>query len=366
VRRGIAAGVAAALVFAAALVGGFGVLLQSALQAHGQLDRYAAAVAVVSGPQTVSQTVTRGGSQDTDSRPVLERDRVPVAESDRLRAVPGVRSVVADFSIPVVTRMRGELTGHGWDSAVLLPATLASGRVPTGADEVVLDAASAAELGGTGSTDGTGVKVGGTVVLQAGGGQPRPYLVSGLLSGDADAVYFSQAQAAALSGHPGSADALVVLGAPGTSTQALRAVAPGLVVATGAARGDVEDPAVAASRVDVIATSAPIGGVALLVVLLVVTGLLEMSVRDRTRELAVLRAVGATPRQVRRRIVRETIAIATPAAIVLRRPGCAAGSGRSRSRRSSTVSSGVTSSSERATSICPVASMFRWTAWSVR
>ena len=312
-RRGIAAGVAAALVFAAALVGGFSVLLQSALQAHGRLDRYAAAVAVVSGPQTVSQTVTRGDSQDTDSGPVLERDRVPVAESARLRAVPGVRSVVADFSIPVVTGTGNELTGHGWDSAALLPAALTSGRAPAGTDDVVLDAASAAGLGRTGKTD---VKVGGTVVLQAGGGQPRPYLVSGLLSGDADAVYFSQAQAAALSGHPGSADALVVLGAPGTSTRALQAVAPGLVVATGTARGDVEEPAVAASRVDVIATSASIGGVALLVVLLVVTGLLEMSVRDRTRELAVLRAVGATPRQVRRRIVRETLAIAAPAAVV--------------------------------------------------
>ena len=313
-RRGIAAGVAAALVFAAALVGGFGVLLQSALEAHGQLERYAAAVAVVSGPQTVYLTVTSDGSQDTDSSPVLERDRVPVAEAARLRAVPGVRSVVADFSIPVITKTGSELTGHGWDSAALVPTTMASGRPPTGADEVVLDAASAAELGGTGGTSGTGVKVGDTVVLQSGAGAPRPYLVSGLRSGGGDAVYFSQAQAAALSGHPGSADALVVLGAPGTSTQALRAVAPGLVVATGAARGDVENPAVAASRVDVIATSASIGGVALLVVLLVVTGLLEMSVRDRTRELAVLRAVGATPRQVRRRIVRETLVIAAPAA----------------------------------------------------
>ena len=315
-RRGIAAGVAAALVFAAALVGGFGVLLQSALEAHGQLDRYAAAVAVVSGPQTVYLTVTSDGSQGTDSQPVLERDRVPVAEADELRTVPGVRSVVADFSIPVVTKTGSELTGHGWDSAALVPTTMASGQPPTSADEVVLDAASAAELGGTSGTGAAGVKVGDTVVLQAGGGEPRPYLVSGLQSGDGDAVYFSQAQAAALSGHPGSADALVVLGAPGTSTQALRAVAPGLVVATGAARGDVENPAVAASRVDVIATSASIGGVALLVVLLVVTGLLEMSVRDRTRELAVLRAVGATPRQVRRRIVRETLVIAAPAAAV--------------------------------------------------
>lgn len=51
----------------------------------------------------------------------------------------------------------------------------------------------------------------------------------------------------------------------------------------------------AAARLDLIGVCASIGGVALLVVLLIVTGLLDMSVRDRTRELAVLRAIGATP-----------------------------------------------------------------------
>lgn len=309
-RRGIATGVAAALLCVAALTGGIGVLLESALRAHGQVDRYAAAVAVVAGPQRVVKTIKSGKSERSQIRPLVERVRVPVATADRLRAVPGVRSVVADVSVPVVTVDGAVLAGRGWESAALGPTELRSGRPPATAREVVLDV-------------GGGAVVGDTVRLQAGGRAPEPYRVSGLVAGRAASgrdgsgiVWFSQPAAEALGGHPGRADALVVLGDSGTSPRALRAAAPGLVVATGADRGDVENPAVAAARLDLIAMCASIGGVALLVVLLVVTGLLEMSVRDRNRELAVMRAIGATPRQVRRLIVRETLRVAVPASLL--------------------------------------------------
>ena len=96
----------------------------------------------------------------------------------------------------------------------------------------------------------------------------------------------------------------------------MRHAAPGLDVATGAARGDVEHPAIQAGRADTLAAAGSLGGVGLLVALLVVSGLLELSVRERTRELAVMRAVGATPRQVRRVIVREMTRIAVPSALV--------------------------------------------------
>ncbi|MBB4945165.1 putative ABC transport system permease protein [Kitasatospora gansuensis] len=302
-RRGIAAGVAAALMFAAMLVGSFGVLLESGLRAHGQLDRYAGAVAVVARSQSVSHTTGSGESKQTETRPLTERARIPDAEAEaaRLRAVPGVTGVVKDVSVPVVDDRGRQLTGHGWESAALTGAPLGSGRAPVGDRQVVLPA-----------TDGA--TVGATVQLQTDGG-PQPFTVSGLVNGGGD-VYFSQSYAAALSGHPGSADALVVLGGPGTSVAALQQAAPDRVVATGAARGDVEHPAVPAARADLIGICGSIGGVALMVTLLVVTSLLEMSVRDRVRELAVMRAVGATPRQVRRLIVRGTLKVAVPAAAV--------------------------------------------------
>ncbi|WP_329813464.1 ABC transporter permease [Streptomyces sp. JV185] len=301
-RRGIAVGVAAALLCAAALTGAFGVLLESALRAHGSADRYEHAVAVVAASQRVE--VVKDGQ--TDARPLVERARVPVSVADRVRTVPGVTKVVADVSLPVVTADGAVRTGRGWDATALTAVELRDGRAPRAEHEVAVDS-------------GSGRAVGDTIRLQAGGRAPEPYRVSGLVAGRSAAghdVWFSQRTAQALSGRPERADALVVLGTKGTSAQSLQAAAPGLVVATGAGRGDVENPEVAAARLDLIGVCASIGGVALLVVLLIVTGLLDTSVRDRTRELAVLRAIGATPRQVRRVIVRETLKVAVPASLL--------------------------------------------------
>ncbi|MFG2112089.1 FtsX-like permease family protein [Streptomyces sp. NPDC048718] len=304
-RRGIAAGVAAALLCAAALTGAFGVLLESALRAHGATDRYGSAVAVVAASQRV-EAARSGNPDQSDPRPLVERARVPAAVADRVRAVPGVTKVVADVSLPVVTADGVVRTGRGWDATALTSVELRAGRAPSAEHEVAVDSAG-------------GRAVGDTLRLQVGGGAPEPYRVSGLVAGGSAAgrdVWFGQRTAQALAGRPGRADALVVLGTKETSARSLEAAAPGLVVATGADRGDVEHPEVAAARLDLIGVCASIGGVALLVVLLIVTGLLDMSVRDRTRELAVLRAIGATPRQVRRVIVRETLKVAVPASLL--------------------------------------------------
>ncbi|MGW1105518.1 FtsX-like permease family protein [Streptomyces sp. NPDC002540] len=301
-RRGIAAGVAVALLCAAALTGAFGVLLESALRAHGSADRYEHAVAVVA----ASQRVEVVKDDQTDVRPLVERARVPVSVADRVRTAPGVTEVVADVSLPVVTADGAVRTGRGWDATALTGVELRAGRAPQAEHEVAVDS-------------GSGRAVGDTVRLQVGGKAPEPYRVSGLVadgSGAGRDVWFGQHTAQVLSGRPERADALVVLGTKETSAQTLRAAAPGLVVATGAGRGDVENPEVAAARLDLIGVCASIGGVALLVVLLIVTGLLDTSVRDRTRELAVLRAIGATPRQVRRVIVRETLKVAVPASLL--------------------------------------------------
>jgi len=314
VRKGIAFGVAAALAVAAMVLGAFGVLIESGVRAHGAADRYASAAAVVHGSQSVTYVRGSGDNKNSDSRPLVEPNRVPVALAGALKAVPGVADVVADFSVPVVGVPSGgpvvTLAGHGWDSAKLVATRLVSGQAPGAAGDVVLDAGTAARLGD--------VRVGSDVRLQI-DGAPQEFRVSGFGSGGpAGAVYFTQQQAETLSGHPDRADALVVLPVSGghVSASALRHAAPGLAVATGAARGDVENPAIQAGRTDNLAAYGSLGGAGLLVALLVVSGLLELSVRDRTRELAVMRAVGATPRQVRRIIVREMLRIAVPSALV--------------------------------------------------
>ncbi|WP_083983457.1 FtsX-like permease family protein [Actinomadura hibisca] len=315
--RGIFAGLFAALLFAAVLVGSCGVLLESALRAHAPVERYGAAAAVVTGPQRVETRVKQLGSPPAkQSRPVAEPARVPVAMVERLRAVPGVRAVVADVSFPVLTGAGATVSGHGWDSAALRPYKLSAGRAPQAPDEVVLSAA-------------TGAKVGGTVPLQI-TGKPQPYRVTGLVGAGPAAAFFAPGTAATLSGHPAHADALAVLTDRGVSPRVLQEAVrgtPGLHVATGAARGDAEDPAVAAARPDMIELSAVLGGVAIMTALIVIGGLGALSVRERARELALLRAVGATPGQVRGQMVRQALGAAVPAGVLGGVSSLAAGAG---------------------------------------
>ncbi|WP_141576412.1 ABC transporter permease [Actinomadura sp. WMMA1423] len=236
---------------------------------------------------------------EEQSRPLTDRAPVPIAAAERLRAVPGVRDVVADVAFPALLPSGAPVTGHGWESAALRPYRLSAGRAPQAPDEVVLSRA-------------PGIAPGAVVRIQA-DGPPRAYRVSGLVAEGPPAAFFTTATAAALDGRPGLADALAVLGDP--DEDALRAAVPGLAVSAGAARGDAEDPAVAAARPDVVELSASFGGVAAMTALVVVGGLVVLSVRERAREFALLRAVGATPGQVRGRLLRETLRVGAPAAL---------------------------------------------------
>ncbi|HEU5265610.1 MAG TPA: FtsX-like permease family protein, partial [Jatrophihabitans sp.] len=78
---------------------------------------------------------------------------------------------------------------------------------------------------------------------------------------------------------------------------------------TGADRGSVESD-VDSGREFVIAVSSVFGGCALLIAILVIAGTVGLSVKQRDRDIALLRAIAATPRQVRRLVVRETTALA--------------------------------------------------------
>jgi putative ABC transport system permease protein len=303
--KGALAGVFVALLFAAALVGSCGVLLESALRAHAPVSRYDKATAVVTGSQSVSVVMKSTGSDpETQSRPLVERARVSTALADRLRSVPGVKAVVADVSFPVVTKAGVTVTGHGWDAAALGSSRLTAGRAPQGPGEVVLDAATAAR---------TNARPGATVALQT-TGAPQPFTVSGVAS--SGGAFFTSPTAAQLSGHPGQADALAIVADGKVDTGALKKAAPGLKVLTGAERGDAEDLSVATARPDMIEIAASLGSIAVMTALVVVGGLIALSVRERAREFALLRAVGATPWQVRRRIMRETLRIAVPAGAV--------------------------------------------------
>ncbi|WP_143669517.1 ABC transporter permease, partial [Streptomyces sp. wa1063] len=172
------------------------------------------------------------------------------------------------------------------------------------------------------------------VVLRA-DGTARTYTVSGIArtghGGEAPpAVFFTEPRLTALAGHPGRIDAIGVVAEPGVSRDALRdaigAVLPersgvpgsdrGVRVLTGAERGEAEQVDALGGRGDQLALLGSIGGTVLMVALLVIASTLSQAIHQRSGELALLRAVGASPRQLRSAIGREAGRVSAAAALL--------------------------------------------------
>src|SRR4029079_13180309 len=110
-------------------------------------------------------------------------------------------------------------------------------------------------------------------------------------------------------GHPGRVDAIGVLAAPGFDAGRLLAAAGGAQVLTGDARGAGEYPERALARTTLIPVTAAFGGLAVFIAIFVVASTLGLSIQQREREIALLRAVAATPGQIRRMIAWEAVIV---------------------------------------------------------
>ena len=190
---------------------------------------------------------------------------------------------------------------HGWSSAKLTPYELSAGRAPARADEVVTGyrAALGAKLR-LGSTEAA------RTVTVVGVARPRHPVRQ------RTAIFLTDAEAARLAGNPGRVDAIGVLAGPGFDASRVRAASHGAVVFTGDARGKAEYPELQASRETLIAVTASFGGLALFIAIFVVASTMGLSIQQREREIALLRAVAATPRQIRRMIAWEAAIVAPP------------------------------------------------------
>lgn len=332
-RKGAFVGAFAALLLATTLVAACGVLLETGLRSGVPTERYAGAALVVAASQRVS--VPGESGSDGSYQRLPERARIDPALAGRLQQVDGVRAAVPEVSFPahLVTTAGNVLSGpsgggptpddplggswgHAWESAMLTPFALTQGRAPVGPDEVVLDAALARSAG---------IQAGEEVTVQA-TAAPRTYRVVGIAAPPGadglsrqSAVFFEAAEAERLAGHPGRVDAIGILAEPGVEVRALRERVAAALAGTGAHvhagddRGLVEFPTAADAKELLIALSGSFGGTALLVVLFVVASTFALLVQQRTREIALLRAVAATPRQVRRMICREAQVVAVAA-----------------------------------------------------
>ena len=285
-RLGTFTGAVVALVASSALVMAGGMPLEAALRTHPPVERYAGAAAVVTGQQIV------GRDHDV---PLGERARVDSALAARLAAVPGVRAAIADVSVPARLGPRTTVA-HGWSSAALTPYGLSAGRPPARPGEVVTGYR--AQLGAKLRLASTEAARTVTVVGVARAGRHSPVR-------QRTAIFLSDGEAARLAGHPGRVDAIGVLAVPGFDVSRLRAASGGAAVLTGEARGKAEYPERQQARTTLIAVTASFGGLALFIAMFVVASTMGLSIQQREREIALLRAVAATPGQVRRMIAWE-------------------------------------------------------------
>ncbi|MFF0834330.1 MULTISPECIES: ABC transporter permease [unclassified Streptomyces] len=272
--------------------------------------------------------------QDSKGDQVGRTPELTRALLDRAAATPGAASatgVVTGFT--AIAGKDGKLLGDGWQSAggnywgakdARYP--LVGGHAPRGRGEVLIDARTA---------ERAGFKVGDTVRLSVDGPVLTPR-VSGIFSTDDGNVaaggslaLFDTPTAQALFGKKGTYDEIDVKAAAGTSQSALKAALdkalPSRLVETTTGERLAEDQAeaISASMSSMKQSLLVFAGIALFVGTFIIANTFTMLVAQRTRELALLRAVGASRRQVTRSVLIEALVVGTVAGVT----GLAAGVG---------------------------------------
>ncbi|WP_410660269.1 FtsX-like permease family protein [Amycolatopsis sp. lyj-112] len=317
-RKGGFIGTFIAVFFGALIVASCGGLMETGIRSNAEPQRLAAAPILVTGDQSFDMPNEDPASLDSDDKRkfetarLSERVRLDSGLVSRLRSVPGVSDVVSEVSFPLAAAGQPAL-GHAWDSAALTPYALVEGAAPA-AGEVVVESTS-------------GLKSGDRVEV-ASRGKTETFRVAGVAGAPRSitqsAVFFSGTDAARLSGYPGKADVIGVFTEPGADVEAVRAsvvkAAGGATVLSGLDRGVAEFPEADSSGSNLIVIAAVSGGLSVMVAMFVVASTLSLSTQQRSRELALMRAIGTTPRQLRRMVLGEALAVgllATALAAVL-------------------------------------------------
>ncbi|MFI0734334.1 FtsX-like permease family protein [Streptomyces sp. NPDC021225] len=221
-----------------------------------------------------------------------------------LDALPGVRRAVPDRSFsaqavsggaPVGRQRAGDRLGHGWSAAALAPYRLTAGRAPQRADEVALDRA-------------LGARPGERITLLTAAGAGR-FTVSGTVDGPG--YYLTDERAAALSGGVRVIGLLTERGAdPGAVATAARSAVNGAgEVLSGGARSGLAPAQDAKTRWIGGQVLTAMGALSAFATVLVVASTFALSVAGGRRELGLLRAVGATGRQLRRLLYGQALAV---------------------------------------------------------
>lgn len=293
-------------------------------------------VAFVAGSLIFSDTVTRtfdrlfaSTSADVTVEPKTDLKSsvptgavrtVPAALAARIAKVDGVAATHADVSVQniVVVDSRNKSVGPttgaptiatDWYLTHRSPVKLTSGHAPHGTDEALLDADTA---------DRKHVRIGDTLTVQAAPGTFRVKVVgiaTFTTTNPGSALVFLDPAVAAeeLLGSPDRATSITVDAAKGVSDAELKRRV-GQVAGTGAYDLKTSDEQAKSAAADLggfldVIKYVMLGfaGVAVLVGIFLIVNTFSMLIAQRTRELGLLRALGADRRQVRRSVLIEAV-----------------------------------------------------------
>jgi putative ABC transport system permease protein len=297
-------------------------------------------VAMVSGAYTLTDTM-RGAADSLSSSAYdgtaavvsaktafkIDQDfpvRPPVSERmlDDVRSVPGVENAVGSISDEArIIDRRGDVIGTGPYFGVgldpsagdLSPFKLKEGHFASGPGQVVIDA---------GTADREHYSVGDTVTVQARGPEQRARVTGIATFGDVDAIgkatfaLFDLHAAQTLFDKPGQYTEILV-GGPDSVRKQLSEALPSSVQVQTAAQNDRFSLDSLKTFVKFLKVFLLVfGGIAVFVGAFTIYNTLSITVAQRSRELALMRALGATRRQVLRSVVAEALAIGTIASMI--------------------------------------------------
>ncbi|MGQ4376635.1 ABC transporter permease [Streptomyces sp. SAS_267] len=275
-------------------------------------------------PKSAADTDDTLGRRHELTRPLL----------DKAAGVPGAASAIGVVNgFTAIAGKDGKLIGGGFqsqggnywsDDDPRYPLT--AGHAPHGTGEIAIDAETARRAG---------YKVGDTVRLSVDGPVLEPVVAGvfrtddGNVAAGGSLTLFDTATAQRLFHSAGTYDEIDVKAAPGTSQRALRealdAVVPKEVASTVTGRQLADDQAeqISAAMSGMKTGLLVFAGIALFVGTFIIANTFTMLVAQRTKELALLRAVGASRRQVTRSVLIEAFVVGAVAAV----GGLAAGIG---------------------------------------
>lgn len=279
----------------------------------------------ISAGTDVSVRAASGFGEDAPAETL--RDTVPASVLDVVRRVPGVQAAdgtvsgyaqFVDEAGKAVTTTGAPTLGFNWTDPDLSPLTLRSGREPQRAGEVVVDAVTAKD-----HDFAVGDKV--KVLFR---GPTEDFTVVGITGfGEADNLagatlaIFDEATAQRAFGKVGRFDSIEAKAAEGVSSLELRdrvkgAVPPGVEVVTSQQVADEAADSVQQALGFFGTALLVFAGISLFVGGFIILNTFSILVAQRTRELALLRALGASRRQVMLSVIAEAFLVGLFASLV--------------------------------------------------